>query len=322
MDSIKPIIQLPTSKTTPKPTLKPTPEKSTLATILTSQRYRISCEDLVALNTAHGVCGNYRVFTSRGEIFAVDSVAAVNGMNECFFWDTDIHLSQLQCSIKHDATGQVVPMEDCVLRTNRMVVNKAELVGPAITVRDDLTSLTLTPRFDLTFSADSYAAQLGVVNLVQATRFITLRNSEEITVLNTGDDGTPVLYLENPQDNQAIKQVAEQQKSGETQHTFTCEISQQIPNEVAGEAVATVTVLEQYWSYFMQRALSPEDQHSIWTPAYAPISWGWSIRVGRRTDGEWGILRRKLILPTTGHDGFQLPVWTDNSVNCSVMLEI
>jgi hypothetical protein len=47
----------------------------------------------------------------------------------------------------------------------------------------------------------------------------------------------------------------------------------------------------------------------IWVPALTPVMWGWSIRVGRRTDGEWGILRRKLLMPTSLDAGPELPLW-------------
>ena len=296
--------------------------KPILNAIHTGARYLVSCQDLSTLNSTHGVIGGYRMTSESAEIFQVEPKAASSELSECYFWDTDIDLSQLQCKITLDIKDQLLSLQDSHLKSNRLLLNGAELTGPQITVSDEKAALILSPRFDVTFSTDSCTAQLGLINLVQATRFITLENGSQINLLDTGKEELPVLYLENQRDDQAIKFVTAPQQSGVTEeHTFNCDISQPIPVQVDGETVASVTVLEQYWSYFMQRAVPLDDHHNIWIPVYAPIQWGWSIRVGRRTDGEWGILRRKLILPTTGHDGFQLPVWNNNTVNCSPMVE-
>jgi hypothetical protein len=301
----------------------PTPKKVISNIIRIGHRYMISGPDSSVLNSTHGVCGNYRIGVQCAEILPVAPITTINDLSECYFWDTDIHLSELRCGIKDSAKDKLLSSTECALGTNRLVLNKVELTGPEIKINHEKAALILSPRFNLTFSTDCYAAQLGVINLVQATRFIMLDNGDKINLLDTGDEETPVLYLENPQDDQVIKYIAEPQDLGVTQqHTFGCDVSQLIPDEVVGSTVATVTVLEQYWSYFMQRALPLDVPDSIWTPVYAPVSWGWSIRVGRRTDGEWGILRRKLILPTVGHEGFQLPTWTNNSVACSALLEL
>jgi hypothetical protein len=108
------------------------------------------------------------------------------------------------------------------------------------------------------------------------------------------------------------------QALGESQpYRISSTISQAIPEQWHGQAVVDLVVMERYSSYLLQRATLAEDNQTLWTPLYFPISWGWSIRAGRRYDGEWDIMRRKLMLPITGQDGLQFPLWRDNSLQCS-----
>jgi hypothetical protein len=314
MDAIKPITPLP---------IPTAPQKLKSNTIHTGLRYRFECQDLSVFHSVHGVCGDYRISAERGDIQSVAATPANNNVTECYFWDTDVDLSRLTCDVWQNTSNGPQPLKDYHLKSNRLMMQKTELEGPQIISREENALLTLSPRFDFTFYTDSYAAQLGVINLVQATRFITLDNGNKVPLLDTDNEESAVLYLENPSDDQAIKLVSTPQEiSVARQHTYTCTISQHIPAIFNGESVASVTVLEQYWSYLMQRALPGDNNHNthdIWIPVYSPVSWGWSIRVGHRTDGEWGILRRKLILPTTGHDGLQLPAWNKNTVDCATL---
>lgn len=313
--------------------LQPTPnayrllvsKETILDTISAGQRYSIGCQDISVLNSIHGVIGGYRLNAQCAEIIPLSSITptitATGQLLPCYFWDASVDLSRLEDDLIVGAKDQIKPLNRPLkksrIKANRLVQNLATLNGPQLSVHNEVTMLSLSPRFDFTFSTDDYAAQIGVINLVQSNRFIRLENNNEINLLDTSVEDTPVLYLENPQDDQPIKYVSAQQKLGVTsEHSFDFTISQAIPDSVGDEKVETVTVLEQYCSYFMQRAVLNGDQ-SIWTPVYAPITWGWSIRVGRRTDGEWGILRRKLILPTTGNDGLHLPEWRSNTLNCS-----
>jgi hypothetical protein len=306
---------------------KPSVPKVTIAaTIHTGRRYTVSSQDLSVLNSTYGIIEDYRMTSQCAEIFPIASVAPVtpvtNQMNTCYFWDTGIDLSRLDCDISNGIDDRLHPLPACNLKANRLILNKAELIGPELTVSNGATLLSLSPRFDFTLSTDDYAAQLGVINLVQSSRIIRLENDDEIVLLDTDIDDAPVLYLENPSDDQPVKFISAQQDLGVTrEHNYSVNISQPVPDEVDAKSVATVTVLEQYCSYFMQKPVSLDDDHTIWIPVYAPLSWGWSIRVGRRTDGEWGILRRKLILPTTGHDGLQLPTWSNNTLKDAFFLD-
>ena len=305
------------------------PKATILETIHTGRLYHVGCQDYSVLNSIHGVIGGYRISAQRAEIFPVTSMppgattaSTTDQMNLCYFWDPSADMSTIEGNLRHEVKDQLLPLKDCHLKANRLMLTQATLSGPELNVRDDVTMLSLSPHFDFMFSTDNYAAQLGVINLVQSSRFIRLENNDEKILLDTGIENMPVLHLENAENDQPVKYVSVHQNLGINQeHTFTFDVSQSIPDKVGAESVASVTVLEQYQSYFMQRAVTQDNGHSIWTPVYAPITWGWSIRVGRRTDGEWGILRRKLILPTTGNDGLQLPTWTNNTLNCSTSLD-
>jgi hypothetical protein len=95
-------------------------------------------------------------------------------------------------------------------------------------------------------------------------------------------------------------------------HDYHLTLRQTIPDQYQEKTVESVTVLEQYKSYFMQRERSDSAERVIWTPLLEAVNWGWSIRVGYRADGELGILRRKLMLPAVGNDGLELPQWQTN----------
>lgn len=303
-----------------------------LAILQAGYRYQINCVDYAALNATHGVVGDYRISSRAGEIIPVGpeipGTPLTNQANACYFWDTGIDLSGLDSDLRLNNNEKLLPLSECQLKTSRLILNSATMQGPELktnkesSTNNEVTTLSLSPRFDFIFSTDAYAAQLGVIHLVQANRFIKLEDNREIVLLDTGIEDIPVLYLENSQDDQPVKLLSGQQEPSVTrEHTCVFTISQPIPEKIDGARVATVTVLEQYCSYFMHKMHSNIVDESIWTPVYAPITWGWSIRVGRRTDGEWGILRRKLILPTTGNDGWQLPIWSKNTLNCSISPE-
>lgn len=287
--------------------------KPSLPELQVGRRMEIIGGDLAALANLHGLVGHYRVGLDAAGIEPVSTSAATAG---CFVWDADTHFPAAGWQVLQDGNG--VAANACRVKDNACVMTGMSLSGPDLVEVAGETRLILSPRFDLEFTTDAYAACLGVVHLVTSTRFITLANGRKIPLIDTGEDEGPVLYLEDERDKQAVKPVAEYQASGLNEtHTYSTEIRQVIPERVAGETVETVTVLEQYTSYFMQRQIADDEADVIWTPVCAPVGWGWSIRVGRRTDGPWGIVRRKVMLPIAGHDGLELPVWEKNIHACS-----
>jgi len=205
------------------------------------------------------------------------------------------------------------------IKSNNIEITRQALEGPQLITDNGDTRLSLSLLIDFTFATANYAAQLAVIHLVEATRFLSLENGKQASLLNTQEQESPVLYLENPADEQALKLIgAPQPLATKQSYSYQLGLEQLIAEQYEGDKVETVTVLEQYRSFVMQRAVPFDESANIWTPIYAPLLWGWSIRVGRRVDGEWGILKRKLILPTPGNDGLQLPEWEDNTSNCSI----
>jgi len=175
--------------------------------------------------------------------------------------------------------------------------------------------LSIEPRFAASYATTQFAAKLGEIRLVEAQRFVTDIAGNRYDLLNTAAADAAVLYLENSDDTQVIRQQSEWQHLGENKdYDFSYRIVQPLPNTVNNLQVHSVTVLEQYTSYFVQRPFTGLGPYSQWVPAYAPITWGWSLRVEHSNDG-WVITRRKLILPVVGSDGWQLPQWQSSTLS-------
>ncbi|MGR9117276.1 MAG: hypothetical protein ACU85E_16080 [Gammaproteobacteria bacterium] len=271
--------------------------------------------------SGHGVIGDYRVDSQKAEI--VPLIPSASGKTAFFFWDDDCDLKLLAGAVKTESENSLRPLSEYRLRTNRLEMNQAALNGPEINPAEQGALLTLSPNFVFTYTTDAFTARLGMLHLVQAKRYIVLANGEQITLLDSGDEADPVLYLEHSDDSQPMKWMSAEQKRGESkEYSVNMTISQTIPEHFLGEAVVNVTVLERYSSYLMQRGISLADNLTIWTPIHPPLSWGWSIRVGCRSDSDWAIMRRKLMLPISGHDGLQIPLWNRNSFACSKAFDI
>lgn len=256
-------------------------------TLYPGRRYYVENRNCSVLNSTQSVLGNYRITTKCAEIVPLIPQTATAELSSCFFWDSDVDVANLKGGITPALTVPLLRLSDCHLKTNHLQLNDISLNGPEVIVCGECTELTLTPRFDVSFVTDSHAARLGAIHLVQSTRIITLENGFQISLLDTGHEPTPVLYLESRLDDQPIKLIAiMQEQETVREYSLTPQISQRIPEELDGVAVETVTVLEQYHSYFMQRPVTTEAAEAVWIPVYAPITWGWSVRVGRRPDGE------------------------------------
>ncbi len=265
------------------------------------RRYRLECEP--GATAGHGIVGGYRISPQRAELLPPTPGGAPG---DVFVWDPDAALPAGARLLDGDDR----PLDGERLRGNSLHVADDALDGPELIAGDGASLLRMAPGFSLAFRSDAHAATLGVVNLVQAQRFISLADGERIVLLDTHDTEEPALYLEGADDDLPVKTVVPRQEAGaEGRYQYRVEVSQEIPDRVDGHSVEFVTVLEQYTSYFLQRELDRDDDAVIWTPACAPLTWGWSIRVGRRIDGPWAIVRRKVMLPIHGHEGLELPVW-------------
>lgn len=284
----------------------------TLPELYLGRRYHIEDASRPALALSHGLVGDYRIELQRAEVLPV-TLQGTHGV--CYFWDTDVALSTPSKPLHPE---HALALDDYALRGNSIQIAHATLNGPELIEADGATRLTLAPQFELVFHTDCYEAMAGVIHLVQAQRFIRLDDGTSVVLLDSHAHDAPVLYLENDQDDRPVKTIVTRQSTGGAHsydHTFR--IGQSIPDEHHGRAVESVTVLEQYTSYFMQREVGQPENTAIWTPACAPIAWGWSIRVERRFDGPWCLARRKVMMPVGGHDGLELPVWTTNTLACT-----
>ena len=243
-----------------------------------------------SLKDVHGVIGGYEISLNRGD---VSKVKDEDG--SYYIWDNDS------------------PIHSPVFE-NEFQVEAATLNRPSVERVGGHYYLIMQPEFHVSFSTATHSARLGEIRLVESERFFTLENGDSITITDTQEIGEPVLYLQHCDDQTVVRQESDLQLQGTDREYSFCEsVSQHIPEQVNGIGVTSVTVLERFTSYFMQQVLSAPGQ-SIWVPVCAPIGWGWSIRVGRRYDSEWDILRRKLMLPTVGHDGWEMPTWRSNLV--------
>jgi len=262
------------------------------ATVARGQLLPLGDMNAATLNTVNGVVGGFNLSLDSAELLPVADEGGY------YIWDNDNPLYA-------PAVENEFQLESTTL--NRPAV---ERVGGAY-------FLVLQPEFHVSFSTATHSARLGEIRLLESERFYTMEDGSSITITDTQEIGSPVLYRQTRDDQRVVRQVTDMQLQGTEREYFFGEcVNQPIPEQIDGVAVACVTVLEQYTSYFMQQVLS-QSEPSIWVPVCAPISWGWSIRVGRRHDQEWDILRRKLMLPTVGHEGWSMPTWRSNLVHCA-----
>lgn len=204
---------------------------------------------------------------------------------------------------------------DLALSENECQLLSASLENLSIEEVIGGSLLAITPSFTLSYKTLAHAAQLGEIRLVAAHRFVTDVEGGQRSLLDTDAADGPVLYLESPEDTAVLRQITPwQSRNSQRDYCFDYRISQPLLPEWHGVPVSSVTVLEQYSSFFMQRAVSCNPDQAIWVPAYAPITWGWSLRV-ERENGDWVITRRKLVPPVVGHDGWQLPQWRGNTLD-------
>lgn len=227
--------------------------------------------------------------------------------------DTEVGLDGLRWYASNDkaATG----LDSCHRQGNHCNLIMTEVVGPELVMEARQTLLRMQPVFHLRYETGAYAAQFGVVHLVQSERSVFMEDGTQRQLLTTEE---PVLYIEDPHITEPMRYLSMHQSHG-TRQTYHYQLSlrQAIPDILNNKAVESVTVLEQYQSYFMQRECSNSAPQPTWTPLLLPVTWGWSIRVGRRADGDWCILLRKLIRPIEGNEGLELPRWRSNSIALS-----
>lgn len=251
------------------------------------------------------VIGGYRLARDRADIIPADLERKPDRL---FVWNTDADQAALR-EVLCVAAAEAKPLTS----PPRLLLTAARLIGPELVSTGTEHCLVLTADFELEWQPQTNSARLAAVELVQSTRSIRFEDSSERSLLDTDEMDGPVRYAQG-RDDAPLKPVATAQTTGtQTRHHYQVELTQRIPEQLHGKAVAEVTVLEKYTSYFLHSEAPEDADNHIWVPLLIPVMWGWSIRVGRRTDGEWGIVRRKLFMPTSQDSGLELPVWRTDS---------
>lgn len=247
---------------------------------------KLSADELADIN---GVVGGYTISSVRGETLPVQPRTGY------YIWDNNN------------------PLHSPVVE-NEFQLDSATLNRPVIERVGGQSFLIMQPEFNVHFTTATHSARLGEIRLVMSERFYTLENGDCLTITNTREIGEPVLYLQNSDDRAVIRQETTLQLQGtDREYAFGEHVRQPMLEQMNGVAVTRLTVRERFASYFMQQVMSVPEP-AIWVPVCAPIRWGWNIRVDRQPDQEWGIVRRKLMLPTVGHTGWEMPTWCGNLV--------
>ena len=288
---------------------KPAVVASAAPAITVGRRYQLHPDDSV--EELHGICGGQDYCTQHGRILPL---SAGPEARHCYVWDVDEELTSEDLRL-HSAEGEAAILTTTSnIITSQFVLTHGTLSEPQIIDQETTPQLTTTAGFDFVFSTQLPSVRLGVLSLVETQRFALLKNGERFPLLDSGE-GQPILYLPDAGESKEVLTPILDTGAGmdSIRHKHTITLSQPIPALLAGSEIETLTVLEQYTSFFMQREI-PFSQENIWTPVSAPIAWGWSMRVARRHDGDWCIVRQKLLMPTVGHNGLEMPAWEGNQL--------
>lgn len=235
-------------------------------------------------------------------------------------WDGSIDPALLPKTVKR-RTGTVnFGAEEFSIADNRLRILACHLEGPELINKNGFTQLQMQPVFELDYQAEQFPAQIAEMRLVASQRFLNLQSGTSHVFTHTDENTTPAVVVGarkscDSDDRLLIQIFAPLLWQEHKKLRADTPIYQTIFDEFNAEPVASVTVLEQYTSYFVQRYYGPT-QTGCWVPAAPPVTWGWSIRVAKNGADEWAIVRRKLMLPTVGHEGLQLPHWHNQLIAC------
>ncbi|MDD1620410.1 MAG: hypothetical protein LUQ11_02930 [Methylococcaceae bacterium] len=256
-----------------------------------------------------GLIGAYRLGVNSARLDPIDVMAQPP---QGFVWEPGLLSPELRSRI------QIAPEQPRSPLHNHLTLIEASLNAPEVRVCDSHPVLTISPRLELEWATDSFSSQLGLVQLVESSRTLQFEDGESLALLDTEAEGVgPVLYLSDATGAVAVKPLCAFQQQGDMRRlSVYSEVTQSVPAEIKGKAVASVSVLEKYTWYLMQNADPDDMERHIWVPVHLPIVWGWSIRVQQRFDGVWDIFRKKLIMPAPSTEAPALPRWQSNTLNC------
>lgn len=292
----------------------PEPKKIGAPSLFLGRKYFILSPE-EAPEADHGVVAGYQVTPEFGEIEPFNPGPKAT---HCFIWDDHNNWCDSDVKLYAHSEKEAFSIKGSRYISNRLIMRDMLMQGPELVERDGQLKLVLSPRFAFEYETGDHDAKLGVITLVRSNRFVNLKEGGQVTLLDTGNAG-PVLYLKNPHDHTVVKLINTTQSAEEMQaYIYTHDITQDIYDELDNRRISSFTVLEHYTSYFVHRESDDLDD-TIWVPALAPITWGWSIRVERNYDAQWSITRRKLMFPNVGNDGLVLPEWETNTVDCTFL---
>lgn len=296
----------------------PTREPAPMATkaspaLFTGQRYQLDGDNLPT--DLHGVCAGFECTPDRGMLLPLDSNSVET---PCYFWDIDGVPEILNTSLISSKNEHITIGRHTNLLANRFILSHAKLTEPVIHCSGDTSQISVSAEFEFIYYADCMPARLGVLHLLEPNCFVVLKNGERHDLLASEEDQR-LLYLDNTNySNEVIEAVSPILDTDITdtviQQHYKQSITHVIPEQINELDVESMTILEQYTSFFMQREI-PFAQENIWTPVCAPVTWGWSIRISRRHDGAWCLSRKKLLMPAVGHNGQEMPAWQGNTLN-------
>jgi hypothetical protein len=279
-----------------------------LPTLFIGRKYHTANDFLPTYS--HGICADFSYSADSGGVTKLTSNKA---NTHAFLWDSDGLANVTGSTLVSPAGERISITTNTPVANNRFVLSNTRLGKPTLQTSSNAQQLAINAEFDYAYTADQIDARLGVLNLVESHCFLLLEDDQQHDLLNTNEQA--VLFLANDDQSNAISPIIDASKSDETlKQSWQLNLSHSIPEQLNGIAMETLTVLEQYQTFFMQREL-PFSDENIWTPACAPISWGWSMRIARRHDGEWGVARQKLLMPAAGHNGMEMPSWKNNSLS-------
>ncbi|HMW48450.1 MAG TPA: hypothetical protein PKD17_13130 [Cellvibrionaceae bacterium] len=259
----------------------------------------------------HGLAAPYRLADlGQGPVYA----PRAQYKGQIVIWDSNFDCAQLPKHIQLRQGDINVHAGNFALADNSLRILNCRLVGPALINAEGAIQLHMQPIFELDYQAEYFPAQVAELRVVTSQRFLNLHNGKTTLLTHTNETQGPAVVLGEMNtlfdDTEYLTQIFTPVLWQEhKQLRADMPIYQTIINECDGVPVTSLTVLEQYTSYFLQRYYAPT-KIGCWVPAAPPITWGLSIRVGKNGEDEWAIVRRKLIMPTPGHEGLQLPHWS------------
>ncbi|MDT4291381.1 hypothetical protein RO575_17585 [Methylomonas sp. MO1] len=298
----------------PRPT--PTQAKPSNPVLHAGHRYSIDTQKLadnrlgdVEHDLQNGLLGDYLLSIERAEVMPVETKQTPT---QAFVWNNDLRSPPLISCLALTSADPQLPNQ------NRLTLLDIGMPAPTVSLADDMPTLSIAPHFELEWDTAGFCSQLGVLQLVESSRTAHFADGETMTLVDTEtEEGGPVLYLSGKARPLPVTPLGPFQQQGQQQKLlFSQAVAQAIPSEIAGNAVASISVLEKYTVYFMQNAGPDRPDLYIWVPVHLPIVWGWSIRVQQRYDGVWDIFRKKLIMPSASTEAPRLPLWQSNSLLC------